>query len=469
MLDTGAAFSIINYRTFLKIAQFRQPITVVRNKQKTKTYTGDIEPMIGHTTLSFSFDSYGERQFELRMWIRETQTSKHLGIDICRHYVSKLHFEIPAIELKSTANAICYGNMCSTKPYLFVWKIHTIRTPHQIHFDAKTSRVSKYSSEDKSENFPPGTTFDPHRHSGKSGLDFVSVLCTQSETYLPVLIENSRNHHITLNKGVIGYSSLDISDYDITKYQIKDYVQLVNYILTETDQTNECFLFHSTVPYEADMQDKIQILNGNDETFFLANTTIAHCISADAKMSKRFAEKANHRVNGLREHCQNAKHIAGSALPYWDPESNSFIYNLVTKSKFFKKSTPDNLRISLEVMWGHALFNNFTNTSLPKIGCGPEKLQWTDVSKLIQDTFIYSGIQIQIITNRETDSIRRNPSSNSENYGEDGVKNYTNEGTKERHELGSDFITDSKYCQPPCTEHFPILRSKQPNDDLIAY
>ena len=34
MLDTGAACSIINYRTFLEIAQFRQPIT------------GDFVPMI---------------------------------------------------------------------------------------------------------------------------------------------------------------------------------------------------------------------------------------------------------------------------------------------------------------------------------------------------------------------------------------------------------------------------------------
>ena len=186
MLDTGAACSIINYRTFLEIAQFRQLITVVGNKQKTKTYTGDIVPMIGYTTLSFSFDSDGEHQFELRKWITEAQTLNLLKIDFCRQYVSKLLFEIPAIELKKTADAICYGNMCSTKLYPFVSKIHTIRTPHQIHIHAKTSRVWKYSSEDKSKISPPGTTFVSHRKSVKSGLDFVNVLCTQSENYLPI-------------------------------------------------------------------------------------------------------------------------------------------------------------------------------------------------------------------------------------------------------------------------------------------
>ena len=99
MLDTGAACSIINYRTFLEFAQFRQPITVVRCKQKTKTYTGDFVPMIGHTTLSFSCVSDGEYQFQLQIWITETQTSDLLGIEFCRQYVSKLHFELPAIKL----------------------------------------------------------------------------------------------------------------------------------------------------------------------------------------------------------------------------------------------------------------------------------------------------------------------------------------------------------------------------------
>ena len=137
MLHTGAACSIKTFRTFLEIVQFRQPITVVKRKQKTD----DIVPMIGHTTLSFTFDSDGERQFEIRIWITETQTSNLLGKEFCRHYVSKLHFEIPAIELKNTANAICYGSMCSTKPYLYLSKIHTVRTSHQIHIDAKTFRV----------------------------------------------------------------------------------------------------------------------------------------------------------------------------------------------------------------------------------------------------------------------------------------------------------------------------------------
>ena len=117
MIDTGAACSIINYRTFCEVSQFLQPITVVRSKQKTSTYTGEEVPMLGHTTLNFSFDSDGQHCFQLQPWITETKTANLLGIEFCRKYISKLFFDIPALELKDTPNTVCYGSLCATKLY----------------------------------------------------------------------------------------------------------------------------------------------------------------------------------------------------------------------------------------------------------------------------------------------------------------------------------------------------------------
>ena len=104
-----------------------------------------------------------------------------------------------------------------------------------------------------------------------------------------------------------------------------------------------------------------------------------------------------------------------------------------------------------------------------KIGCGLDKLQWTDVFKIIQDTFTYSGVQIQIITRRETDSIRLNPSSSNKHYIENEGENSTNEWTREPEELEIYFTRDSKPSQPPCSEQFPTLKPKQFNDVLIEY
>ena len=54
MVDTGAASSIINYRTFCEISQFLQPILEVTGKQKTGTCTGEEIPMLGHATPNVS-------------------------------------------------------------------------------------------------------------------------------------------------------------------------------------------------------------------------------------------------------------------------------------------------------------------------------------------------------------------------------------------------------------------------------
>ena len=143
-------------------------------------------------------------------------------------------------------------------------------------------------------------------------------------------MENYRNNQITFDKGILRYSSLD--NFERPKYQIKDCVKMVDCILSENDQLKECFLLHSTLPYEPDFRDDIRIINGNDDTIFENQTAIAHCISADAKMNEGFAETISNHISGLQEYCYKSKAFVGSVIPFWDNDSNRFIYNLVPKT-----------------------------------------------------------------------------------------------------------------------------------------
>ena len=244
---------------------------------------------------------------------------------------------------------------------------------------------------------------------------------------------------------------------------------MVDCILSENDQYNECFLLHSTLPHEPDFRDDIRIINGNDDTIFEHQTAIAHCISADAKMSKGFAETIRNHINGLQEYCYKSKAFVGSVIPFWDNDANKFIYNLVTKNKFFGKPTLENLRISLENMRGHALLNNVQIITMPKIGCGLDKLSWNEVLKILKDTLTDSGILIQIISRNDLDCKTATKPTNSEDYIENEIDSYANEWPNEKNELETDFTKDSKSCQPPCKEQFPILRHKELNYDLIDY
>ena len=142
-LDTGASSSIIKYRTFWEICPAQHPITVKRSTTQTKTYSGQIVPLVGLATLTFSYDPVGQFSFPLTVWIIEMKTQNILGMDFCQKQVSGIHFDLPGIELKEPQNTVCYGSLHQNKSYPFISQILTIRTAHAMHIEAKSARCWK--------------------------------------------------------------------------------------------------------------------------------------------------------------------------------------------------------------------------------------------------------------------------------------------------------------------------------------
>ena len=81
MLDTGASSSIRDYRNFWEICQTQHPITVKRSTTQTRTFSGEVVPMIGFATLTFSYDPDGQFSFPLTVWITEMKTQNLLGME----------------------------------------------------------------------------------------------------------------------------------------------------------------------------------------------------------------------------------------------------------------------------------------------------------------------------------------------------------------------------------------------------
>ena len=373
MLDTGASTSIINYRTFWEICQTQHPISVKRRTIQTKTYSGQVVPMIGLATLTFSYDPDGQFTFPFTVWITEMKTQNLLGMDFCQKQVSGIHFELPGIELKEPSNTVCYGSLHQNKSYPFISRIITIRTPHAMHIEAKSARCWKSSPEDPHAHFPPGSTFQPNRNAVATGLSFVNVLCTQSESKLPILMEKNKNHQITLPKDRIGFSSLDISDKNEPRYQIRDPYELTNAIFLTNDQYNDCFLLHSTFPSQLP-DEFLQIVYGNENSILQQPNSIGHCISADARMSKGFAQFLSGRVPRLRRTCRRANLLKYQVFPFWDSSSRRYIYNLVKKKKYSDKPDLQTLATTLQIMQSHATMHGVSTIAIPKIGCGLDQM-----------------------------------------------------------------------------------------------
>ena len=468
MLDTGASSSIINYRTFWEICQTQHPISVTRSTIQTKTYSGQVVPMFVLATLTFSYDPDGQFTFPLTVWITEMKTPNLLGMDFCQKQVSGIHFELPGIELKEPPNTVCYGSLHQNKSYPFVSQILTIRTPHAMHIEAKSASCWKYSPEDPHAHFPPGSTFQPNRNAVATGLSFVNVLWTQSESKLPILMENNKNHQITLPKGRIGFSSLDISDKDEPRYQIRDPYELTNAILSTNERYDDCFLLHLTIPSQLP-DEFLQIVYGNKNSIIQQPNSIGHCISADARMSKGFAQLLSERVPRLRRTCRRANLLKDQVFHFWDSSLRRYIYNLVTKEKYSDKPDLQTLATTLQSMQSHATMHGVSTIAIPKIGCGLDQLNWQDVVKLLRDIFAYSDVQIVVYSLDEHAIHAMSAEGDPEFYAEDEMDRYCEEFHLNERELETGFTSDAKSCQPDCDEQFPILRPKEQNDALIEH
>ena len=76
--------------------------------------------------------------------------------------------------------------------------------------------------------------------------------------------------------------------------------------------------------------------------------------------------------------------------PFWDSTEKPYIYNLVTKERFYDKPNLSTLSKTLEAMNIHASTNDVSTIAIPKLGCGLDQMNWQEVVKLLCDIFAYA-------------------------------------------------------------------------------
>ena len=194
----------------------------------------------------------------------------------------------------------------------------------------------------------------------------------------------TRTTKSTLPKGRIGFSSVDVSDNDEPKYQIRDAYELTNAILSPNEQCNDCFPLHSTIPSQSH-DEFLQIVYGNENSILEKLNSIGHCISLDDQVSKGIAQFLSERVPRLRRTCRRANLLKDQVLLFWDCSSRRYIYNLVTKEKYSDKPDLQTLATTLQSMQSHATMHGVSTIAIPKIGCGLDQMTWQDIVKLLRN------------------------------------------------------------------------------------
>merc|ERR1712130_141457 len=119
-------------------------------------------------------------------------------------------------------------------------------------------------------------------------------------------------------------------------------------------------------------------------------------------IAKQFVERFG-RVDEIRE--QGVK-VGGVAVLR---QRERYIYNLVTKEKYYEKPTMTTLRNSLSEMAKHMQKKRVEGVAMPRIGCGLDLLEWRQVRRLLEEVFKDSDSKIVIYT-REEDQVREQQS-----------------------------------------------------------
>ena len=281
-------------------------------------------------------------------------------------------------------------------------------------------------------------------------------------------MENIKSHQITRLKGRIGFSSLVVVDRDEPKYQIRHPYKLTNAIISTDERYNDCFLLHSMVPAQGS-DEFLQIIYGTEDSTLRQSNSIGHCISADARMSKGFADFLSHRISGLSSKCRKAKPFMGQVYPFWDSTGKRYIFNLVTKERFCDKPNLSTLSKTLEAMKIHASTICVSTIAIHKLGCGLDQMNWQEVVKLLCDIFAFADVQNVVYTLEEYGVHALSGEGDAEFYADDEIERYSEEFLLENRELETNFTKDSKSCQPTCDEQFPVLREKDHNNRLIDH
>ena len=132
---------------------------------------------------------------------------------------------------------------------------------------------------------------------------------------------------------------------------------------------------------------------------------LAHCISADFKLGAGIARKFDELFDA-RQKLFNV--FPASWIPRWDKTPDRFrggsiilfsdytFFNLVTKRNYWDKPTLTTIENALTYMKEQCEDHYITKLAMPRIGCGMDKRNWSDVKPLIEKVFADTDIEIVV-------------------------------------------------------------------------
>lgn len=122
----------------------------------------------------------------------------------------------------------------------------------------------------------------------------------------------------------------------------------------------------------------MNIIKGN---LFDSTNCLAYCVSKDFAMSAGIASTFNKLYGGKTELRNQHVGVGGVAWLYRE----KYIYYLVTKEYYWERPTYENLKLCIKNLYLLCKNHDVQKISIPKLGCGLDKLEWYLVEQILNE------------------------------------------------------------------------------------
>lgn len=123
-----------------------------------------------------------------------------------------------------------------------------------------------------------------------------------------------------------------------------------------------------------------------------ADWSMCHCISKDLSLSAGIAVDFKKEFGGIDVLKSQQLEVGGVGVL---KKKERYVYHLVTKNKHGGKPSMQSLEASLCAMKAHISKEGVRKLAMPKMGCGLDRLQWSNVEDVVLRVF--DDVDIEII------------------------------------------------------------------------
>ena len=127
----------------------------------------------------------------------------------------------------------------------------------------------------------------------------------------------------------------------------------------------------------------------------------AQCISADFAMRAGIAVLFNKHYDTKN---RLTEYLNGNFINFWNSDDaakgwciyDNCVYNLITKKNHWDKPTLPHIQKSLQKMKDMCILRGTKKLAMPKIACGIDGQDWNIISKMIQEVFEDTDMEILV-------------------------------------------------------------------------